>query len=55
LRFKSPKTERARVITLPAFAIDELHRLKRQQAEEQQHTAVICEKPSRKEIRYAAS
>ena len=34
LRFKSPKTEKARVITLPAFAIDELRRLKRQQAEE---------------------
>jgi integrase len=34
LRFKSPKTERPRVITLPAFAIDELRRLKRQQAEE---------------------
>jgi len=34
LRFKSPKTERPGVITLPAFAIDELRRLKRQQAEE---------------------
>ena len=34
LRFKSPKTERTRVITLPGFAIDELRRLKRQQAEE---------------------
>jgi integrase len=34
LRFKSPKTERTRVITLPAFAVAELRRLKRQQAEE---------------------
>ncbi len=34
LRFKAPKTERARGITLPSFAVDELRRLKRQQAEE---------------------
>jgi integrase len=34
LRFKSPKTDRARAITLPEFAIDELRRLKRQQAEQ---------------------
>jgi integrase len=34
LRFKSPKTDRNRAINLPAFAIEELHRLKRQQAEE---------------------
>lgn len=34
LRFKSPKTDRTRVITLPAFAVEELRRLKRQQAEE---------------------
>jgi integrase len=34
LRFKAPKTERSRAITLPAFAIEELQRLKRQQAEE---------------------
>jgi integrase len=34
IRFKAPKTERTRAITLPAFAIDELRRLKRQQAEE---------------------
>jgi integrase len=34
LRFKPPKTEKARAITLPAFAIEELRRLKRQQAEE---------------------
>jgi integrase len=33
LRFKAPKTDRARAITLPAFAVDELTRLKRQQAE----------------------
>src|SRR5262249_53398964 len=33
LRFQSPKTERARAITLPSFAIDELRRLKREQAE----------------------
>jgi integrase len=34
LRFKGPKTEKARGITLPSFAVDELRRLKRQQAEE---------------------
>jgi len=34
IRFKAPKTERTRVITLPAFAINELRRLKLQQAEE---------------------
>ena len=33
LRFKSPKTDRARAVTLPAFATDELRRLKREQAE----------------------
>jgi integrase len=33
LRFKAPKTEQARAVTLPAFAVDELRRLKRQQAE----------------------
>ena len=33
LRFKAPKTEKARAITLPAFAVDELRRLKREQAE----------------------
>ncbi|MFZ0150706.1 MAG: site-specific integrase, partial [Xanthobacteraceae bacterium] len=34
IRFKAPKTDRTRAITLPSFAIDELRRLKRQQAEE---------------------
>jgi len=34
LRFKRPKTEKARVITLPGFAVDELRRRKREQAEE---------------------
>jgi integrase len=34
LRFKPPKTGKARVIALPGFAVDELRRLKRQQAEE---------------------
>jgi integrase len=34
IRFKAPKTDRTRAITLPVFAIDELRRLKRQQAEE---------------------
>jgi integrase len=34
IRFKAPKTEKTRAITLPAFAIEELRRLKRQQAEE---------------------
>ena len=34
LRAKAPKSEKARAITLPAFAIDELRRLKHEQAEE---------------------
>ena len=34
IRFKAPKSDRTRAITLPAFAIDELRRFKRQQAEE---------------------
>jgi integrase len=34
IRFKAPKTERARAITLPSFVIEELRRLKRQQSEE---------------------
>jgi len=34
IRFKSPKTDKTRAVTLPAFAVDELRRLKRQQAEE---------------------
>ncbi len=34
LRFKAPKTDRARAITLPSFAIEELRRLKREQAEQ---------------------
>jgi integrase len=34
LRAKAPKSEKARAITLPIFAIDELRRLKREQAEE---------------------
>ena len=34
LRFKAPKTDKARAITLPAFAVEELRRLKREQAEE---------------------
>src|SRR5262245_21671047 len=33
LRFKAPKTNRARAITLPTFVVDELRRLKRQQAQ----------------------
>jgi integrase len=33
LRFKSPKTDRARAVTLPKFAVEELCRLKREQAE----------------------
>lgn len=33
IRFKAPKTDRTRAITLPAFAVAELRRLKRQQAE----------------------
>jgi integrase len=34
VRFKSPKSEKHRAVTLPAFAIEELRRLKREQAEE---------------------
>jgi integrase len=34
IRFKAPKTDRTRTITVPAFAVAELRRLKRQQAEE---------------------
>jgi integrase len=34
LRFKSPKNGRSRAVTLPAFAVAELRRLKREQAEE---------------------
>ena len=34
IRFKAPKTERARVVTLPAFATEALRRHKREQAEE---------------------
>jgi len=34
LRFKAPKTEKARAITLPSCVVEELCRLKRQQAEE---------------------
>jgi integrase len=34
LRFKAPKTEKSRAITLPSFVLEELRRLKRQQAEE---------------------
>jgi integrase len=34
LRFKAPKTEKTRAITLPSFVVEELRRLKRQQAEE---------------------
>jgi len=34
IRFKSTKTDRARAVDLPGFAVEELRRLKRQQAEE---------------------
>jgi integrase len=34
LRFKAPKTEKARAIALPSFVIEELRRLKRDQAQE---------------------
>ena len=34
IRFKAPKTDRTRAITLPQFAINELHRLKKEQAEQ---------------------
>ena len=34
IRFKAPKTDRTRVVTLPAFATEQLRLLKRKQAEE---------------------
>jgi integrase len=34
LRFKSPKTDRTRAVTLPGFAVEELRRRKREQAED---------------------
>jgi integrase len=34
IRFKAPKTDRTRVIVLPTFAVEELRRLKREQAEQ---------------------
>jgi integrase len=34
IRFKAPKTDRTRAITIPDFALAELRRLKREQAEE---------------------
>jgi integrase len=34
LRFKAPKTEKSRAVTLPAFAVDELRARRREQAEE---------------------
>ena len=34
VRFKAPKTDRARAITLPSFSVEELNGLKREQAEE---------------------
>jgi integrase len=34
IRFKAPKSDRTRAIKLPVFAVEELRRLKRQQAEE---------------------
>jgi integrase len=49
IRFKAPKTEKARAITLPSFAVEELRRLKREQAEEllkvgirQDGEALVC-------------
>jgi integrase len=49
LRFKPPKNGRTRVITLPAFVVDELRRLRREQAEEllvlgspQDDATVVC-------------
>jgi integrase len=52
LRFKKPKNEKARAITLPSFAIDELRRHKREQAEEllalgvrQGGDTLVCARP----------
>jgi integrase len=52
LRFKPPKSGKARVVTLPAFAIEELRRRRREQAEELlrlgeslRADAIICAHP----------
>lgn len=57
LRFKSPKTDRARAVTLPAFAVEELRRLKREQAESllcigvrQDETTLICARRDREPL-----
>ncbi len=49
IRFKAPKTDRTRTVTLPAFAVAELRRLKREQAEDllklgvrQTEEALVC-------------
>jgi integrase len=49
IRFKAPKSDKTRTVTLPAFAAAELRRLKRQQAEEllmlgirQSGDALVC-------------
>lgn len=52
LRFKLPKNDRTRVITLPDFATEELRRLKREQAQElfmlgirQSGETLVCARP----------
>ena len=52
LRFKPPKTDRARAVTLPSFAVDELRRLRREQAESllvlgvpQTEATLVCTQP----------
>jgi len=52
LRFKAPKTDRTRSVVLPSFAVEELSRLKREQAEEllrlgvrQDGSTLLCARP----------
>jgi integrase len=57
LRFKSPKTDRARAVSLPSFAVDELRRLRREQAEgllvlgvRQTGATLVCTQPNARPI-----
>jgi integrase len=57
LRFKSTKTDRARAVALPGYAVDELRRLKFQQAEEllllgvrQTGDALVCSRADGKPL-----
>jgi integrase len=57
LRFKPPKSDRARAVTLPGFAVDELRRLRREQAESllvlgvrQTGATLVCTQPNARPI-----